>query len=345
MRYRLIAMLVAGLAAGLVGSSAAQDADATEPGPWKYGATLGLNLAQSSFSKNWAGGDMGSINWVLGTDLVAERQFSRSFNLTNNLLVAYGQTSRQIRDPNDPGETKDLIWDAPEKTTDLIQFESTGRWSLHRYVDPYFSIRLDTQFNDESDPLGNILFNPIKLKETAGIARLIQKTEDTEIITRLGFGFRQTFASSFVDAVTLEKESFSSNDGGFEWQTSVTKPILDKKVLYKGNLLLFQPIFYSKSDELEAFDMAAIDSIATREEVRDFWKATDISFQNTFTAEITKYLQVVLYVQWVYDKFDTKANVDSARPLAEQLVEIDRNIRRSGQFKQTLALGLTYRLF
>ena len=50
-------------------------------------------------------------------------------------------------------------------------------------------------------------------------------------------------------------------------------------------------------------------------------------------------------MNWIYDKFDTKTNVDNALPLAEQIFEIDRNIRKKGQFQQTLALGLTYRLF
>ncbi|MCC7101008.1 MAG: hypothetical protein IT500_15605, partial [Rubrivivax sp.] len=62
-------------------------------------------------------------------------------------------------------------------------------------------------------------------------------------------------------------------------------------------------------------------------------------------ASITKYLSVNLYAQLVYDKFDSAANVDGTLPLADQLVEVDRNVRKAGQFKETLSLGLTYRLF
>jgi hypothetical protein len=211
-------------------------------------------------------------------------------------------------------------------------------------VDPYVSLRLDSQFLDQSSPLGDIKFNPVKLTESAGIARLLRKTADSEAITRLGFGFRQTLASSIVPS-TLEKESFTTNDGGLEWQTSVTQPILEKKVLYRGQLLVFQPVFYSKSSALEDFDALALAANPGRESVADFWKTPEVNFQNTFTAAITKSLSVGLEAVLVYDKFNSAANVDPSRPIADQIPEIDRNVRKAGQFKEVLAVGFTYRLF
>ncbi|MBI5167936.1 MAG: DUF3078 domain-containing protein [Candidatus Eisenbacteria bacterium] len=324
----------------LVATSAYADTPRpAEPGPWKLGAVAGLNVSQSSFSSNWAGGDRGSIVWVLNSDVNAERQFSKSFNLANRLQLAYGQTSRQTA--NAAG---DLVWDTPDKTTDLIAFESTGRFTLDRWADPYAALRMDSQFEDQSSPLGVVRFNPVKLKETGGIARLLFKSEDSEGLMRLGLGFRQTIARS-IDAVTLEKQGFTSNDGGLEWQTNITRPVLEKKVLYKGQLLVFVPVFYSKAGALDQFDAAALAAFPGREAVADFWRAPDVSFQNNFSAAITKYLSVNLYAQLVYDKFDSAANVDPSKPLAEQVAEVDRNVRKAGQFKETLSLGLTYRLF
>ncbi len=320
--------------------SFADDPKPVEPGPWAFQATAGLNLSQSSFSSNWSGGDKGSIVWTLQGDGTGERQFTRSFNLKNQLQLAYGQAARQVADA-----TGNLNWDRPDKTTDLIMFESTGRFSLETFVDPYLSLRLDSQFRDESSSIGVIQFNPIKLKEAAGVARVLEKTADREVITRFGFGFRQTLAQSFVDPVTRAKDRFVSNDGGFEWQTSITRPVLEKKVLYKAQLLMFQPVFYSKSGALEDFDARARLADPAHVAVADFWKATDINFQNLFSAAITKTLSVNLTAQWVYDKFDAAANVDSAQPLAQQQVEIARNTRKAGQFKETLAVGLSYRLF
>lgn len=330
------------LASLLLLGAAVAHADApkpAEPGPWKFGAVTGLNVSQSSFSSNWSGGDRGSIVWVLNSDLTADRQFSKKFNLANRLQLAYGQTSRQTANADG-----DLVWDTPDKTTDLIAFESTGRFTLDRWADPYAALRMDSQFEDQSSPLGVVRFNPVKLKETAGLARVLFKTDDSEGITRFGLGFRQTIARS-IDAATLERQRFTSNDGGLEWQTNITRPVLEKKVLYKGQLLVFVPVFYSKSDALDQFDAAAIAAFPGREAVADFWRSPDVSFQNNFSASITKYLVVNLYAQLVYDKFDSAANVDPAKPLGDQIVEVDRNIRKAGQFKETLSLGLTYRLF
>lgn len=320
----------------------AQDAKPIEPGPWKFGSTAGLTLTQSSFSSNWAGGDKGSLVWVLNGDARAERQFSTRFNLTNTLQLAYGQTSRQSADPADPSK---LVWGTPDKTTDLIAFESTGRWTLQSLVDPYLAFRAESQFSDRSNPLGAITLNPIKLKESAGVARVLLKAEDREAITRVGFGFRQTLAKTIVDPATLARESFTSNDGGIEWNTTATYPMLEKKVIYKGSLLVFKPLFYSKADALDAFDAAAIAADPTREPVTDFWKSADVNFLNTFTAGIAKHLSVALLAHLVYDKFDSAANVDNAQPLATQIPEIDKNIRKAGQFKQTLSIALTYQLF
>jgi len=313
-----------------------------EPGPWKPGGTLGVNLSQSSFSSNWSGGDHGSFVWVLTSAMTAERQFTTSFNLLNTLQLAYGQTARQGTDPAHPGRS---VWTQPDKTTDQIAFESVGRFSLQRYVDPYVSLHMDSQFLDQSNPVGRIRFNPIKLKESAGIARVLEKTEDREAISRLGFGFRQTLAKTFVDTLGLDRKRFTSNDGGFEWQTTVTRPILDKKVLFKGSLLVFQPVFYSKSSALRRFDVDAHAADSTREAVANFWKSPDVNFQSTLAAQITRHISVNLFAQWVYDKFDAAANVDNTQPIAARIAEIDRNVRKAGQFKETLAIGLTYRLF
>ncbi|MGQ0720100.1 MAG: DUF3078 domain-containing protein [Candidatus Eiseniibacteriota bacterium] len=310
-----------------------------EPGPWKYEATLGLNLSQSAFSDNWAGGDQGSITWVLKSDLGAERQLTRKFHWANDLQLAYGQTAQQ----NTDAASGKKSWSAPDKTTDLIQLESLGRFTLNRWVDPYVGFRLESQFIDESSPVGQILFNPVRLKETGGVARVFQKTETSELISRAGFGFRQNIARTFTDATGDETESFSTNDGGFEWQTDAKAPLAGGKIQYKGQLLVFVPVFYSQSGDLEDFDAIALGADPGREEVADFWRIPDVNFQNTFDAKITEWLSVNLYLQWIYDKFDAATNVDTSVAAPQLIAEVDGGIRKGGQFKQTLALALSYR--
>lgn len=345
MKRVCVAAIAALLAAAPV---RAEDAKPIEPGPWKFGTNVGLNLSQSAFSTNWAGGDRGSLVWVLNSQSSAERQYSKSFNWSNTLNLAYGQTAQQV-----PGTSaSQLKWDSPDKTTDAIALQSVGRWTLGGLIDPYVAFGAESQFQDQSDPRGKLSLNPIKLKESAGIARLLFKTDDSEGISRLGFGFRQTMAKTFTDALGENTQSFTTNDGGIEWQTDVKKPLLEKKVLYKGTLLVYQPVFYSKSSALETVDAALVGAFPGRESIADFWKATDINFNNNFSAQITKSIGVNLAVQWVYDKFDAAALVDPALAASSDLAvrdayvaQIDKNVRKAGQFKEVLALALTYRLF
>ena len=77
----------------------------------------------------------------------------------------------------------------------------------------------------------------------------------------------------------------------------------------------------------------------------NFWKMPTINFQNNFTAQITKSLGVTLFAQWVYQKFDNATSVDTTQPLDVQIASVDHGIRKAGQFKETLALAFSYRVF
>jgi hypothetical protein len=143
-------------------------------------------------------------------------------------------------------------------------------------------------------------------------------------------------------------------DGGLEFQTSATYPLADKKILYKGKLLVFLPLFYDQRDALEEFDTIHRDPALNPnlnpgdplpESIADFWKAPDINWQNTFTAQITKVLAVNLYVQFVYDKFDASTKVNPDEDPEKLIKDVLGGVRKTGQFKQTLALGITYNLF
>lgn len=320
----------------------AADTTQTQPGPWKYGATAALNLSQSAYSSNWKGGDKGSINWVLQGDVEAQRQMSHWFNLSNLLQLSYGQTAKQVDDPENPNR---IVFDRPEKTTDLILLESTGRFTLDTWVDPFFGLRVESQFSDQTDPRGELMFNPVRFSQTAGVARVLIKDDGREWITRLGLSLRETFSRAFSDPVGESTESSTSIDGGIEWLSTVDQPLIEKRILYKGRLLVFLPLFFDQSGDLEDFDRLAIAAQLGREAVADFWKAPNVNFQNTLTAPITKNLNVNLFVQWVYLKFDQSIDVDTGKPIATLIPIVDAGIRKAGQFKQTLAIGLTYTLF
>lgn len=324
----------------LIGGAHRAGAAAPEPGPWKATASLGLNLTQGSFSNNWRGGDRGNIAWVLALDAQAIRQLSTKLNWSNSLQLAYGQTAQQVVDPNDPNRK---VWDSPDKSTDLILFESVGRFTLGSAVDPFVALRLDSQFLDQSSPLGTLHFNPIKLTETAGIARVLVDTDTTLIVTRIGAGVRQTIARYFT-GTDLQTDNISTNDGGLDWTTDATAGILDKRVLYRGKLQVFLPLFFSNSSKLEDFDAAAAAADAGWVAVGDYWKSPDINFQNTLITSISKLVNVNLNVQFVYDKFDAGTSVGNAAVATDRAVLLG-GVRRGGQLRQNLAIGLTYKLF
>jgi len=336
------AALVALACLAPVSAAHAEDPKPVEPGPWKFGELVSLNLSQSTFSDNWSGGDRGSIVWVIGSASTAERQFTKRFNSSTALTLAYGESEQQVIDPANPSHR---VWDSPDKSTDQILLESVGRFTLDGWADPYVAFRGESQFRDQSNPLGTLTLNPVKLKETAGAARVLVKTDERMAITRVGFGVRQVFGHTLLSAAPWTTSGYTANDGGFEWQTDVKQPILQKKVLYTGSLLVFEPLFYSGANKLKQLDADAKAADIAHEAVADFWRAPNVTFQNTFSAQVTKSISVNLYAQWVYDKLDGAVNVDPSRTVQQRLDEVDRNTRKAGQFKETLALGIGYRLF
>jgi hypothetical protein len=308
---------------------------------WKLQGTTRLNLSQSAYSANWMGGDQGNWVWVARFDGRAERQVNPSFNTLTTLVLAYGQTSRQQVDA-----AGQRVWDTPDKTTDQVELESVARFSLGRFADPYGALRMDTQFLDQSQPTGTLTLTPIRVKLSAGLARVLVKDADREVISRLGFGGRVTTGTVFSEAPpSTRTEGYTNTDAGFEWVTTAHAPLLNKRVVYKGTLGFFLPVAYSQANALKDYDEIAAGLDPGHEPIADYWRTTDINFENDFIAKITENLGVELMAQVVYNKFDSTGNVDTSLPTDVLISQTQRNVRLAGQFRQTLALSLSYRLF
>ncbi len=270
---------------------------------WEKALDFNLTLTQNSYSDSWVGGEAGSVSWMANSNFKAAKQLCSKFNWSNTLKLAFGQTLQQEQ------ETKD--WRKPFKSTDLIDGESVGRFTLNAFVDPYLAFRIISQFLDASAPEVKRYFNPITLSESGGVSKLLYKTEKTEFLSRLGFGLRQKMNKEIIDSVNEKTKSHTTNDGGFESVIDFKTSLADGKITYSTKLTLFKAIFYSESDKLKG------------KPEEDYWKAVDVNWENVFSTSITKYLTVNLYVQFLYDK----------------------EIHLKGRFKETLALGLTYKLF
>lgn len=100
-----------------------------------------------------------------------------------------------------------------------------------------------------------------------------------------------------------------SYDGGVDFVIDFKSLLANDRITFTSKLSIFKALFYSEVEELEGLSS------------EEYWKSPDINWENIFTAGITKYLMVNLYIQILYDK------------------ELDLSMR----FKQTLALGLTYK--
>jgi len=270
--------------------------------PWSKSLNTDLTLTQNSYSDSWTGGEAGNITWVWNANGQFEKQASPIFKFRNTSKFSFGQTHIQDK------ETKD--WAKPQKSTDLIDIENLGLFTLHKYVDPYVGLRFESQFLDASVQGVNLYFNPKKITESAGIARQFYKKEKDELLSRLGFAFRQIITETVTDTLLEETKTETTNDGGIESVTDL-KLTLSETLQFTSKLSLYKALFFSESDELKG---------TMRE---DYWKAIDVNWENHLSAAVSKYITVSLYMQLLYDK------------------QIDKR----GRLKETLALGVTYKLF
>jgi Protein of unknown function (DUF3078) len=270
--------------------------------PWEKTLDIGLNLTQNTYSDSWTGGEAGNLTWVAKADGIFQKQMSPKFNFRSTLKFAFGQTHSQDKDSKD--------WDKPEKSTDKIDIENLGRFTLDAFIDPYIALRFESQFVDASVASSKRYINPMLWTESVGASKVLYTNEKNELLSRLGFAVKQTLTSVIIDTTRDARDWETQIDGGFESVTDI-KYAFTETLNYVGKLSLYKAFFFSDKDELEG----------TPHE--DYWQAVDVNFENTFSAAVAKYINVSLYVQVLYDK------------------QIDKR----GRLKQTLALGLTYKMF
>ena len=268
---------------------------------WELALDANAMFAMNNYSDNWAGGDAGGINWSANINGVAEKPLAEWLNDKSTLKMSFGQTHLQ-----DAATGK---WQVPEKSTDIIDFETIFRFTLGAFVDPYCSGRLESGFYDTRVASNKRYFNPVKLTESVGISRVLLKKEKREWTARLGAGIRQHIDRDVSIVDSGEKETRSTNDGGIEFVTELRTPLAGEKISYNTRLSIFEALFNSESENLAGLPN------------EDYWKAPDIDWEHTLAANITEYLMVNLSFQFLYDK----------------------EISLRGRHKEMLSLGLTYK--
>jgi hypothetical protein len=267
---------------------------------WERSADLGLALTQSTYNSHWTGGEAGSVNWIANANAAFSAQFRPKLTWANTIKLAFGQTHIQDQ------ESKE--WAKPEKSADRVFFESVWRFKLWQALNPYAAATFESQFLDASVPQVKRYVNPFTLTEAIGLTRVFADTTYLKFVSRLGFALRQYTDNVVVDTIAATKERRSTTSGGLEWVTDFSHTFADEKMKYDTKLRTFVAFFRS-GDEFSEDD--------------DDWQAPHVAWEHTFSAAISKVVQVQLFVEFLYDK------------------EISEAVR----FKETLALGLTYRMF
>ena len=270
--------------------------------PWTVAVDANLTLTQNAYSDNWAGSETGTISWTSNVNTLAEKKLHTVVNNKNTLKLGFGQTYSQDK------ETKE--WSDAVKSTDLIDFESLFLFTLGALVDPFIGARIETQFYDDSDPDNGRVINPVNFTESAGISKVLIKQEKREWTARFGFGLRQHLDRDVLEVVINIRETKATNDGGLIFVTDFTSPLAQERITFTSRLSVFKALFYSESETPVGLPN------------ENYWKSPDVDWENTFTANITKYLMVNLYTQLLYDK------------------EVDTGTR----FKETLSLSLTFKI-
>lgn len=269
---------------------------------WKKSLIVDVTTTQTAYSDSWVGGEAGSLNWVSNLNATAEKQMATWLNYRSILKLSFGQTVTQ------DDSTKQ--WSKPKKSTDLIDWDNLGRLTLQSYVDPYVAFRLESQFAFKLSEEKTVYVSPMKLTESFGIARKFYSGKKTDvIISRLGFAFRQIMTKQLLDSSLTETKSVTTNDGGIESVTDVQLTLNDR-VVYVSKLGLYKAVFFSDKDKVAGTPF------------EDDWKAIDVNWENSVTAQLSKVITTKLYAQVLYDK----------------------QISYRGRLKETLGIGFLFKL-
>ena len=238
---------------------------------WEIDSDIMVNLTQSQFSDNWAGSELSNITWAATMNNTAQKQLAEWLKNKNTLKLAFGQT--HLQKENAAGDS--VFWEAPQKSTDQIAFESLMQFTLKSFVDPYISLRAESQFLDETGT-ETLLVNPVLFTESAGIMKTIIDAEKTKLNVRLGGAVRENW-NRRVSGIPI--------DGGVEGIVEFKQILGLLNASYNSRLSAYKALFKS--------DATAAD---------DNWKALDYKWENLLSFNLWKLLSLNLNFDVIYEK-------------------------------------------
>jgi hypothetical protein len=239
---------------------------------WEVDSDIMFNLTQSQFSDNWTGSELSNITWTATSNTAAQKQLKEWLKNRTTLKLAFGQTHLQKK--NALGQR---YWQAPDKSTDIIDLETVMQFTLKAFVDPYVAGRAESQFLDET-AAPTYFVNPVRFTESAGIMKSIIDTEATKLNVRLGGAVRENWDRR-ADGIPI--------DGGIEGIAEFKHGFTVLNASYNSKLTAYKALFNSKADELLP---------------NEDWKALDYKWENILSFKLWKLVGLNLNFDVVYDK-------------------------------------------
>jgi len=253
---------------------------------WTKSVVANLNFTQNQFD-NWTQGGENSWAWQGTIDGKINRT-EPHFKWANSGKLTYGKSKI--------GDT------AARKSADELRFESVYTRKVGIPVNPYASAKFLTQltpgyqyFGDTSKVEISNFMDPGFFTQSVGL----DYSPNDNFQTRLGAAVKETFTDQhpvpYADDPATSKIEKTKVEYGATSVTEVNAK-LNQIILFTSHLDLFS--------NFEAFNQI------------------DVDWDNTFTANIAKYLTVNFNIRIYYD----------------------RDFSKKRQIKQTLSAGLTYTL-
>lgn len=256
---------------------------------WLPVGVVGLNLSQLALS-NWSQGGEEALAFTAYTAF-GLNYYDAPWSFENKLKLAFGRTKLGSND---------------FRTTDNEFFlENLLKHDLGWFANPYFSNTVRTvlakgyKYKDDKATYISNFFDPGYINQSLGLAYKASES----FTTRLGVGLQETIVSTDSFAVNYNVDDIETSElEKFKFETGIESVSnlnlkLDDDLLYTSELRLF----------------GTFDAL-------DIW---DVRWDNIFTAQVTKLINVNLNILLVYD--------------------VDQTVKT--QLKEALQLGITYTLF
>jgi hypothetical protein len=311
-------------------------------GVWHHRLEMGINLAQSAYSNNWAGAENNNVAWNANMIGAMQKRYHNGINWATRLQLRFGQSHQQVK------ENGERVWNKPEQTDDKVDLESVALLEKEWEVDPYMSARYQTVFLDETDPEGRSqVFNPMIFQESAGIARHVIRKPDTDefMLARFGWTQKQNFRSNFAAPTGDATYDTWTHDGGLELQADWNLLVLEDKVRWVSKVSMYQPLAWSETSVFDEVSADSLEAAGVPTDVSDLALDVDFRWENTFNTQLTKFISFSLYLELLYDQYD-KSVAPVLTPDGNQIEnaqEVQDAVHDGWQWKQTIGLGFSYR--